>query len=41
MTWVLGFAYVRRADRVFDPLSEKAVDVALEGTQRRGARLRP
>jgi uncharacterized membrane protein (DUF485 family) len=31
MTFVLGWAYVRRADRVFDPLSERAVQTALEG----------
>ncbi len=32
MTFVLGWAYVRRADRVFDPLAERAVRKALEGT---------
>lgn len=32
MTFVLGWAYVRRADRVFDPLAERAVTKALEGT---------
>ena len=31
MTFVLGWLYVRRADRVFDPLSERAVKRALEG----------
>ena len=31
MTFVLGWAYVRRADRVFDPLAERAVAKALEG----------
>jgi uncharacterized membrane protein (DUF485 family) len=30
MTFVLGWLYVRRADRVFDPLSERAVKRALE-----------
>jgi len=30
MTWVLAVAYVRRADRVFDPLSNKASERALE-----------
>ena len=30
MTWVLGWMYVRRADRVFDPLAERAADRALE-----------
>jgi uncharacterized membrane protein (DUF485 family) len=29
MTWVLGWMYVRRADRVFDPLAERARDAAL------------
>ena len=29
MTWVLGWMYLRRADRVFDPLAEKAAEVAL------------
>jgi uncharacterized membrane protein (DUF485 family) len=32
MTFVLGWLYVRRADRVFDPLAEHAVRTALEGT---------
>jgi uncharacterized membrane protein (DUF485 family) len=31
MTWVLGWAYLRRADRVFDPLAERVVQRALEG----------
>ena len=31
MTFVLGWLYVRRADRVFDPLAERAVQKALEG----------
>ena len=29
MTWVLGWMYVRRADRVFDPLAARAAEVAL------------
>ena len=29
MTWVLGWMYIRRADRVFDPLAERARDAAL------------
>jgi hypothetical protein len=29
MTWALGWMYLRRADRVFDPLAEKAAEVAL------------
>jgi uncharacterized membrane protein (DUF485 family) len=32
MTFVLGWLYVRRADRVFDPLAQHAVRKALEGT---------
>jgi uncharacterized membrane protein (DUF485 family) len=31
MVWGLVWAYVRRADRVFDPLAEKAGQRALEG----------
>ena len=29
MTWVLGWLYLRQADRVFDPLAEKAAEVAV------------
>jgi uncharacterized membrane protein (DUF485 family) len=29
MTWVLGWLYVRRATRVFDPLAARAAEVAL------------
>ena len=29
MTWVLGWLYVRRATRVFDPLAARAADVAV------------
>jgi hypothetical protein len=25
MTWVLGWMYLRKADRVFDPLAERVV----------------
>jgi uncharacterized membrane protein (DUF485 family) len=37
MTWVLGAMYLRRADRDFDPLAERAAHVALhrEGPPRR------
>lgn len=31
MVWVLAAAYLRRADKVFDPLAEKAAQKALEG----------
>ncbi len=34
MTWVLGWMYVRRADRDFDPLAERAAERALEQTDR-------
>ena len=30
MTWVLGAWYLRKADREFDPLAERAAQVALE-----------
>src|ERR687892_2322982 len=37
MVWGLGWLYLRRADRVFDPLAERAAEVAL----RAGAEGRP
>jgi uncharacterized membrane protein (DUF485 family) len=36
MTWGLGWWYLRRADRVFDPLAARAAEVALEAGERRG-----
>ena len=30
MVWVLGWAYVRRAENVFDPLAERATQRAIE-----------
>lgn len=30
MTWVLGYLYLKRADRVFDPLAKRAAERALE-----------
>ena len=30
MTWVLGWLYVRRATRVFDPLAARAAEVAVQ-----------
>ena len=30
MVWVLGWMYLRKADRVFDPLAERAAQVAIE-----------
>ena len=38
MTWVLGWMYLRRADRVFDPLAERAAEVALQAGAREGGR---
>jgi uncharacterized membrane protein (DUF485 family) len=32
MVFVLGLSYLRRAEKVFDPLSDRAVERALEGT---------
>jgi uncharacterized membrane protein (DUF485 family) len=32
MVFVLGITYLRRAEKVFDPLSDRAVERALEGT---------
>ena len=34
MTWVLGAWYIRKADREFDPLAERAAQVALEAGAR-------
>jgi len=40
MTWVLGAWYIRKADREFDPLAERAAQVALvAGTERQTNRL--
>ncbi len=40
MTWGLGWWYLRKADRVFDPLAERAAEMALragsEGSERFG-----
>ena len=30
MTWVLGAWYLRKADKEFDPLAERAAEVALK-----------
>jgi uncharacterized membrane protein (DUF485 family) len=38
MVWGLGWWYLRKADRVFDPLAERAAEVALQaGAERRAA----
>jgi uncharacterized membrane protein (DUF485 family) len=36
MTWGLGWMYLRKADRVFDPLAERAAEVALRAGAERG-----
>jgi uncharacterized membrane protein (DUF485 family) len=43
MTWGLGWWYLRKADRVFDPLAERAAEVALQAgaDARRGRFERP
>ena len=33
MTWVLGWLYLRRSDRVFDPLARRAAERALDRAQ--------
>ncbi len=35
MTWVLGWLYLRRADRDFDPLAKRAAERALRPRERR------
>ena len=34
MVWGLGWWYLRKADRVFDPLAERAAEVALQAGTR-------
>ncbi len=36
MVWGLGWWYLRKADRDFDPLAERAAEVALQAGDRRG-----
>jgi uncharacterized membrane protein (DUF485 family) len=38
MTWGLGWLYLRRADRVFDPLAQRAAEVALQAAADRRPR---
>jgi uncharacterized membrane protein (DUF485 family) len=38
MTWGLGWWYLRKADRVFDPLAERAAEVALRASEGRPPR---
>ena len=37
MVWGLGWLYLRKADRVFDPLAERAAEVALKAGADRAA----
>ena len=37
MTWGLGWWYLRKADRVFDPLAERAAEVALAAGEARAS----
>ncbi len=37
MVWGLGWWYLRKADRVFDPLAERAAEVALAAGESRAA----
>jgi uncharacterized membrane protein (DUF485 family) len=37
MTWVLGWLYLRKSDRVFDPLAKRAAERAVEASKERGA----
>lgn len=41
MVFVLGYAYLRRADRVFDPLAAKVVEQALGAAAPRGGENQP
>jgi uncharacterized membrane protein (DUF485 family) len=36
MTWVLGWLYVRKATRVFDPLAARAAEVAVQAGVKAG-----
>jgi uncharacterized membrane protein (DUF485 family) len=38
MTWTLGWLYVRKADREFDPLAERAARRAVEGVDQSPSR---
>ena len=41
MTWVLAAMYLRRADNTFDPLAEKAAQVAVDAGRARAEGARP
>ena len=41
MVWGLGWMYLRKADRVFDPLAARAAEVALRAGVERGRSERP
>jgi uncharacterized membrane protein (DUF485 family) len=38
MTWVLGWMYLRRSDRVFDPLARRAAEQAIDAGAERASR---
>jgi uncharacterized membrane protein (DUF485 family) len=38
MVWGLGWLYLRKSDRVFDPLAQRAAEVALQAGQDRAPR---
>jgi uncharacterized membrane protein (DUF485 family) len=41
MVWTLGWLYLRKADRDFDPLARKAAETAVEAGRRGGAQTEP
>jgi uncharacterized membrane protein (DUF485 family) len=41
MVWTLGWLYLRKADRDFDPLARKAAETAVEAGRRRRAEAGP
>jgi len=41
MVWTLGWVYLRKADRDFDPLARKAAETALEAGRRGRAQAEP
>ena len=41
MVWTLGWLYLRKADRDFDPLARKAAETALEAGRRERAQAEP
>jgi len=41
MVWGLGWLYLRKADREFDPLAERAAEVALQAARRESTPAEP